>query len=145
MEIELSQQPSRRSHHSHTFPPSELSNTTSTNTPPPRKTQALVLLTSFLTIFEIIGINQAYGVFQEYYSSPENSILPASSQKNRAAIAFVGTLGAGLTWGGSIYTNPLMIRIKDVRWITTAGSLLMGLGLVLASFATKVCILSIYS
>jgi len=47
-------------------------------------------------------------------------------------MAFVGTLGAGLTWGGSIFVNPLMARVKDPRKLTLAGATLIGLGYVLA-------------
>lgn len=105
---------------------------------PTRKKQALVLLSTFLMIFQTIGINQTYGVFQEFYTTSPASFLPAKQANNRAAVAFVGTLGAGLTWGGSIFVNPLVSRTNDVRWITGLGSVGMSLGLILAGESKNV-------
>jgi hypothetical protein len=50
----------------------------------------------------------------------------------------VGTLGAGLTWGGSIVVNPLMARVRDVRWLTVTGVVCMSAGFGLASFGREV-------
>jgi hypothetical protein len=50
----------------------------------------------------------------------------------------VGTLGAGLTWGGSIVVNPLMARVRDVRWLTVSGVVCMSAGFGLASFGREV-------
>lgn len=105
---------------------------------PTRKKQALVLISTFLMIFQTIGINQTYGVFQEFYTTSPTSFLPERQANNRAAVAFVGTLGAGLTWGGSIFVNPLVSRTKDVRWITGLGSVGMSLGLILAGESKNV-------
>jgi hypothetical protein len=124
-----------------THPPSISSGHGSASTAvpsPTTKKKALVLLSSFLMIFNVIGVNQTYGIFQEFYASPHHSPLPPSQISNHAAIAFVGTLGAGLTWGGSIFVNPLVGRVRDVRWITGLGSLGMSLGLVLAGQSRNV-------
>lgn len=89
---------------------------TPTLPPVPRAKQATVLLAAFLAICLTIGYNQCYGVFQEYYLSPSQSLLqpPPSSMDTppTAQLAFVGTLGAGLTWAGSIFVNPLISRIE---------------------------------
>jgi hypothetical protein len=103
----------------------------------PRR-QALILLSSFLTICTTIGFNQSYGVFQSYYTSSSQTLLPASTQDQSAWIAFVGTLGAGLTWGGSVVVNPLMARVKDVRVLTIVGVGCMSAGFGLASLGTEV-------
>lgn len=103
----------------------------------PRR-QALILLSSFLTICITIGFNQSYGVFQSYYTSPGQTLLPEVAQDQTAWIAFVGTLGAGLTWGGSIVVNPLMARVRDVRWLTVTGVVCMSAGFGLASFGREV-------
>lgn len=108
----------------------------------PRR-QALILLSSFLTICITIGFNQSYGVFQSYYTSPGQTLLPEDSQAQTALIAFVGTLGAGLTWGGSIVVNPLMVRVRDVRWLTVTGVVCMSAGFGLASFGREVSLGSI--
>jgi MFS family permease len=73
-------------------------------------------------------------------------MLPKSTKDDGALVAFVGTLGNGLTWGGSIFVNPLLTRVEGKtfmgldgrRWITTIGVLLMSLGFGLASLSTQV-------
>ena len=114
--------------------------------PVSRKRQTSILLCAFLDVVVTIGLNQAYGVFLNYYlgdgSSGKDPFLPKSEVSSKAMVAFVGTLAAGLTWGGSIFVNPLMARSKDPRWITGAGALLIGLGYVLASFCHKVSSIS---
>src|SRR6187402_617688 len=80
-------------------------------TPITRRRQIVVLISGFLTICITIGYNQAYGVFQSYYMSPTQSMLPQSTSKDSALVAFVGTLAYGLTWAGSIVVNPIMARL----------------------------------
>ncbi|KAK3941006.1 monocarboxylate transporter [Diplogelasinospora grovesii] len=131
--------------------------------PVARREQASVLLSAFLTICLTIGYNQTYGVFQEYYLSSTQTLLnpPPSSLPNppTAELAFVGTLGAGLTWAGSIFVNPLISRIEHshynhshlsdpssrslfhrlgVKHVTILGVALMCCGFLLASFAMTV-------
>lgn len=110
--------------------------------PVTRRRQITVLLCAFFDVFVTIGLNQAYGVFLEHYltngSSEVDPFLAPSEVSNKAMVAFVGTAGAGLTWGGSIFVNPLMARSKDPRYVTMAGAILIGLGYVLASFCHKV-------
>lgn len=110
--------------------------------PVSRKKQTSILLCAFLDVFVTIGLNQAYGVFLNYYltdgSSPKDPFLPKSEVSSKAMLAFVGTIGAGLTWGGSIFVNPIMARTKDPRWITGTGAILISVGYVIASFCHKV-------
>ena len=106
--------------------------------PVTKRQQITILISSFLTVCITIGFNQSYGVFQSYYISEGSGILPAAQAKNSALVAFVGTLGAGLTWGGSVVVNPLMARSKDARVIPVVGVLLMSLGFGLASLSTEV-------
>ncbi|CAK7216105.1 hypothetical protein SBRCBS47491_002719 [Sporothrix bragantina] len=155
--------------------------------PVSRSQQASVLVAAFLAIALSIGYNQCYGVFQEYYLSANQNVLvsspaasssassTASGQPSTALLAFVGTLGGGLTWAGSIFVNPWLSRVEyaaqtpasqnanghnanssgqpllqrllksarhgliaSPRSITLAGVALMGLGFLLASFATQV-------
>lgn len=109
-------------------------------TPITRQRQATVLLSSFLVIFVTIGFNQSYGVFQSYYISPTQTMLSGPPGNEGALIALVGTLGAGLTWAGSVFVNPLMARLdkKGNRYLGVAGVLFMSLGFGLASLSTKV-------
>ncbi|PMD49089.1 MFS general substrate transporter [Hyaloscypha variabilis F] len=114
--------------------------------PVTRQKQILVLNSGFLTICIVVGFNQAYGVFQGYYTSKSQTILPPSASSSGALLAFVGTLGSGLTWGGSIFVNPLLSRVEGKtflhlsgrKWITITGVLLMSTGFLLASFATQI-------
>lgn len=124
-----------------------LASTTSLDLRPiTRQRQILILVSSFLTICIVVGFNQSYGVFQGYYTSADQNMLPASTKDDGALVAFVGTLGAGLTWGGSIVVNPLLSRVEGKsflglvgrRWITTLGVLLMSLGFGLASLSSQI-------
>lgn len=105
-----------------------------------RKRQILVLISGFLTICITIGFNQSYGVFQNYYVSSTQTVLPKSTAQNSALVAFVGTLGSGLTWGGSIFVNPTMARlgVRGTRGLGILGVFFMSLGFLLASFSTQV-------
>lgn len=120
---------------------SESTHASITSLPPvtPRQ-QFLVLLSSFLTIVITIGFNQSYGVFQSYYISPTQTMLPRSTSTDNALVAFVGTLGTGLTWAGSILVNPVMARLglRGTRGIGVMGVLLMSTGYGLASLCTQV-------
>jgi hypothetical protein len=72
-----------------------------------KQRQMLVLVSAFLTVAVTIGFNQSYGVFQSYYMSDTQDMLPKSTKNQPALVAFVGTLGYGLTWAGSIAINPV--------------------------------------
>jgi hypothetical protein len=50
----------------------------------------LLVFAGFMAMFQVIGVQTSYGVFQAFYSSNESFLPPDTSQ---AAIAFVGTLG----------------------------------------------------
>lgn len=118
-------------------------------TPPPTESMALrpvtknrqilVLISSFLTIVITIGLNQSYGVFQNYYISPSQTIL-RSKNNSPGLVAFVGTLASGMTWVGSIFINPLLTRISlsQLRKLCILGGVLMSLGLGLASISSTI-------
>ncbi|KAJ6595197.1 MFS general substrate transporter [Mycena vulgaris] len=99
-----------------------------------RRYQAVLLLSGFLMIFHIIGINGVFGIFQDFYTSEESNI--PSARGNDAVVALVGTLGSGLTWSGGIFVNPLIARVESVKLITFVGVVVMSLGLFLASYCS---------
>ena len=105
--------------------------------PVTRRDQIVVLISGFFAVFQTIGPNLSYGVFQAYYLSSSDTMLPTEETTNRALIAFIGNLGAGLTWGGSIYTQPLMSRVGSNKSVAFAGAVLMSLGFLCASFASR--------
>ncbi|KAI0029491.1 major facilitator superfamily domain-containing protein [Vararia minispora EC-137] len=96
--------------------------------------RTLLLLAGFMMIFQTIGINQTYGIFQEFYTSQESNILDAAG--NDALVSLVGTIGSGLTWSGCILVSPLL-SLNRPKIISLVGAILMSLGIVLASFASK--------
>ncbi|RDB21688.1 putative transporter ESBP6 [Hypsizygus marmoreus] len=106
-----------------------------TVTRPTRRYQVLLLVSGFFMTFHVIGINSLYGIFQELYTSPETSITDA--QRQDALVSLVGTIGSGLTWSGSIFVNPLIARLENLKLITLTGVVIMSLGLILASFSSK--------
>ncbi|KAF9465457.1 major facilitator superfamily domain-containing protein [Collybia nuda] len=102
---------------------------------PERPYQTLLLLSGFFMIFHVIGINSLFGIFQELYTSPNSSISDAKQRD--ALVSLVGTIGSGLTWSGSIFVNPMIARTENLKLITITGVVIMSLGLILASFSTK--------
>jgi hypothetical protein len=52
--------------------------------------QCLLIFAGFMAMFQIIGINSSYGVFQQYYASKDSFLSPKTST---SAIAFIGTMG----------------------------------------------------
>ncbi|KAF7941283.1 hypothetical protein BELL_0001g00230 [Botrytis elliptica] len=77
--------------------------------PVTRQRRITILISSFLTICITIGLNQSYGVFQSYYISEAQTMLPKSARNEGALVAFVGTLGSGLTWAGSVVVWQLLL------------------------------------
>ncbi|KAI0320052.1 MFS general substrate transporter [Amylostereum chailletii] len=89
----------------------------------------------FMMIFQTIGINQTYGIFQEFYTSSKSNVVDGPGQES--LVSLVGTLGSGLTWSGSIFVSPLISRTDHLKILTLSGAIIMSLGIILASFATR--------
>ncbi|KAJ7451254.1 monocarboxylate transporter [Mycena galericulata] len=87
-----------------------------------------------MMIFQVIGINGVFGIFQEFYTSAESNI--PSARGNDALVSLVGTIGSGLTWSGGIFVYPLIARVESVKLITFAGAAIMSLGLLLSSYCS---------
>ncbi|KAJ7697446.1 major facilitator superfamily domain-containing protein [Mycena rosella] len=129
--IELELQPTQ----GHRRPDSTAASMNAADPPLTKRYQALLLFAGFMMIFHIIGINSVFGIFQDFYTSPESNIPGARG--NDAVVSLVGTLGSGLTWSGGIFVNPLIARVESVKLITFAGVLIMSLGLFLASYCSS--------
>ncbi|KAI0640143.1 MFS general substrate transporter [Trametes polyzona] len=102
---------------------------------PSQTYQCLLVFAGFMMTFHVIGINSIYGLFQEFYTSPETNIRNAQGQD--ALVSLVGTIGGGLTWSGSIFVNPMIRRIDNVKLISVAGAFIMSVGIFLASFCSE--------
>lgn len=143
--------PVQRDHnHDRTAPPSQ--ELPSEETPPllppiSHKKQAAVLASAFVAIALTIGYNQCFGVWQEYYLSPDQDVLILSSSHQTpfspedgargsvdeqkpptALLAFVGTLCYGLTWAGGILVNPVISRIEHGIWAPDTNTTRSGRG-----------------
>ena len=66
-------------------------------------------------------------------------MLPVSTSSS-ALTAFIGTLGSGLTWSGSLLINPILARlnVQGTKVLCIIGVLFMSLGLGLASLCSQV-------
>ncbi|KAH9854291.1 MFS general substrate transporter [Lenzites betulinus] len=132
-----------RSHTSETGPNYEASRTTDIHrtdlddvpSQPSQTYQCLLVFAGFMMTFHVIGINSIYGLFQEFYTSPETNIRGAQGQD--ALVSLVGTIGSGLTWSGSIFVNPMIGRFENVKLISLTGAFIMSVGIFLASFSTQ--------
>ncbi|RPD82855.1 MFS general substrate transporter [Lentinus tigrinus ALCF2SS1-7] len=102
---------------------------------PSQAYKCLLVLAGFMMTFHVIGINSIYGLFQEFYTSPETNIHGAEGQD--ALVSLVGTIGSGLTWSGSIFVNPMIGKTDNVKLISLSGAFIMSVGIFLASFCTQ--------
>jgi MFS family permease len=88
-----------------------------------------------MATFQTIGMNQSFGVFEDYYTSLDSPIVDAREQY--AMVSLVGTIGSGLTWSGSIFVCMIISSGCDLRLMCLSGATVMSLGLLLSSFATE--------
>jgi MFS family permease len=102
---------------------------------PSRLYQSALLFAGFMTTFQTIGMNQSYGVFQDYYTSSDSPIVDARAKY--AMVSLIGTIGSGLTWSGSIFVSLIISSGCDLRLMCLSGATIMSLGLLLSSLATK--------
>ena len=128
--------------------------TNSSTAPSPQQAEdskvykCLLVFAGFMAMFQVIGINTSYGVFQAYYTSSESFLPPNTPQ---SAIAFVGTLGMssvrvgevtvgyGLSWALGVFISPFMAKDeRAVRLVSCGGAAVMSLGIILASFSSNV-------
>ncbi|KAF9498835.1 hypothetical protein BDN71DRAFT_1493794 [Pleurotus eryngii] len=86
---------------------------------PTKQYQILLLLSGFFVTCHVNGIDSVYGIFREFYTLEETNVVDARGQDT--LVALVGTIGSGLTWSGSIFVNPLMARIDNVRMAVLYG------------------------
>ncbi|KAF9982789.1 hypothetical protein BGZ75_005756 [Mortierella antarctica] len=100
----------------------------------------VIVVCSFLIYFIVFGIEHTFGVYQEYYSSPsaEPFLRDASSQ----SIAMIGTLATTFTYLLGAFSGRFA-DIAGYRISAVLGALIMGAGLIGASFARSLTALYI--
>ncbi|KAN0111594.1 MFS general substrate transporter [Russula decolorans] len=102
---------------------------------PSRLYQCVLILAGFFATFQTIGLNQTYGIFQDFYTSTHSNIIDGPGRYAMASL--IGTIGGGLTWSGSVFVGVLISKGCDMTLMCLTGSALMSLGFILASLATK--------
>jgi len=102
---------------------------------PSRLYQCALVLAGFFATFQTIGLNQTYGIFQDFYTSSNSNIVDGPGRY--AMTSLIGTIGGGLTWSGSVFVGILISKGCDMCLMCLSGSALMSLGFILASLSTK--------
>ncbi|KAI9301226.1 major facilitator superfamily domain-containing protein [Cunninghamella echinulata] len=90
------------------------------------------IMVFFATLINIMtfGISFSFGIFQDEY---KKNIL---KNESNLAISFIGTIAGSLTYLLSVAISRYLYK-ENMKWIMLSGSILMSLGLILASFSTR--------
>ncbi|QLG70790.1 hypothetical protein HG535_0A07320 [Zygotorulaspora mrakii] len=93
----------------------------------------MIILAGFAANFVVFGFAFTYGVFQDFYLSADGPL----HGKSPSSVSIIGTLATGLTYLLT-FMNNAVLRYLSIRQVMIAGSLLMSMGLVCASFASEI-------
>ncbi|KAG0056450.1 hypothetical protein BGZ83_004957 [Gryganskiella cystojenkinii] len=112
------------------------------NTPPMDKHWYgyVIVACSFLIYAIVFGTEHTFGVYQEYYSSPQAD--PFLQDTSPQGIAMIGTLATTFTYLLGIFSGRFA-DIAGYRISTVLGAVFMGTGLIGASFAKSISTLYI--
>ncbi|KAK3848658.1 MAG: major facilitator superfamily domain-containing protein [Linnemannia gamsii] len=100
----------------------------------------VIVFCCFVIYFIVFGIEHTFGVYQEYYGSP--SAEPWLRNTSEQGITMIGTLGTTFTYLLGAFSG----RFADMvgyRVTTVLGAVIMGMGMIGASFATSLSTLYI--
>ncbi|ANB13265.1 hypothetical protein AWJ20_1549 [Sugiyamaella lignohabitans] len=89
-----------------------------------------VVIAGFIANFMVFGIAFTFGVFQDFYLSPEGPLHGQSV----AVVSIIGSVATCLTYTLTICNN-LLAKYLSVAQIMGIGSLIFSLGLICASFS----------
>ncbi|KAG0215654.1 hypothetical protein BGX28_008900 [Mortierella sp. GBA30] len=92
----------------------------------------IIVVCSFLIYFIVFGTEHTFGVYQEYYTSP--SAEPFLQNASTQGIAMIGTLATTFTYLLGAFSGRFADR-AGYRISTVLGAVIMGAGLIGASFA----------
>ncbi|PWA01857.1 hypothetical protein BB558_001980, partial [Smittium angustum] len=104
---------------------------TSKEIPPDEGYAWVILVASFINLLFAFGCFNAFGVFQTYYLTVIFLDVPADH------IAWISTTSVFFTLAGGLAAGPIIRRI-GMRYTSILGTLVASIGLLLASFSTKV-------
>ncbi|KAJ3358516.1 hypothetical protein GGF32_000358 [Allomyces javanicus] len=89
------------------------------------------VVASFMVHFAAFGIQYSYGAFQKWYQMVD---FPHASP---SSLSLVGTLGPATMFLTGIFVGRIAERVP-FKLVVLAGSIFLGAGMILASFATQV-------
>ncbi|KAI9298413.1 MFS general substrate transporter [Neoconidiobolus thromboides FSU 785] len=92
----------------------------------------IVVIASFMNLFVVVGMAFSFGVFMQHYAD-----VLFKDQVPLSTLTFIGTLTTSLTTLLSVFTGKVADRI-GYRNSILIGSVVLPLGLLLASFSTEV-------
>ncbi|KAI8363605.1 major facilitator superfamily domain-containing protein [Mortierella sp. GBAus27b] len=94
----------------------------------------VIVVCSFIIYFIVFGTEHTFGVYQEFYSSP--SAEPFLRNTSPQGIAMIGTLATTFTYLLGAFSGRFADR-AGYRVSAVLGAVIMGAGLIGASFATS--------
>lgn len=100
----------------------------------------VIVAASFIIYFIVFGTEHTFGVYQEYYSSPEAE--PWLKNTTSQGIAMIGTLATTFTYLLGAFSGRFADR-AGYRISAVLGAVIMGAGLIGASFAKSLSTLYI--
>ncbi|KAF9307953.1 hypothetical protein BG003_011824, partial [Podila horticola] len=100
----------------------------------------VIVAASFMIYFIVFGTEHTFGVYQEYYSSPEAE--PWLKNTTSQGIAMIGTLATTFTYLLGAFSGRFADR-AGYRISAVLGAVIMGAGLIGASFAKSLSTLYI--
>lgn len=96
--------------------------------------QALqILIAGFFTNFIVFGVGFTYGVFQEFYLSPEGPL----HHENAATVALIGTLATSITYMAAVFQSTIR-QYVPTNISMTIGGIVLSMGLICASWCKEV-------
>ncbi|KAF9214157.1 hypothetical protein BGZ59_004214 [Podila verticillata] len=100
----------------------------------------VIVAASFIIYFIVFGTEHTFGVYQEYYSSPEAE--PWLKNTTSQGVAMIGTLATTFTYLLGAFSGRFADR-AGYRISAVLGAVIMGAGLIGASFAKSLSTLYI--
>lgn len=98
-----------------------------------RRQAIQILIAGFFTNFIVFGVGFTYGVFQEFYLSPEGPL----SHENAATVALIGTLATSITYMGAVFQSTVR-QYVPTNISMLIGGIVLSMGLICASWCKEI-------